>query len=192
MVLRFASTALICATAACATPNAIALDPSDRAMLELVRPDGAVSLRRILEQSPVTVLVFFSTHCHCLDSHESRLRSLYAEYSARGVQFFMIDSEVGGSRERDDREAQARGYPFPILLDRGARLADSVGADFATYAVVFDARGHVAYRGGIDSDQIVLHERAALYVKDALDDLLAGRRPRVATGKTLGCTLEKW
>ena len=33
-------------------------------------------------------------------------------------------------------EARRRGYPFPILVDRGALLADAVGADYATYSVV--------------------------------------------------------
>ena len=175
--------------ASCAPRNLVARDSAD---VELIRPDGVVPLRRILEQAPVTVLVFFSTHCHCLDRHEGRLRALYSKYSPRGVQFLMIDSEVGGSRERDEREALARGYPFPILQDRGARLADSVGAEFATYSVVFDASGHVAYRGGIDSDEIILHDGATPYLEDALADLVAGRRPRVPSGKTLGCTLEKW
>src|SRR5258708_2042431 len=87
-----------------------------------------IDLQRATQGARLTVLVFFSRHCHCLDQHEPRLRALFARLRPKGVQLFMIDSEVGGSRERDDLEAQRRGYPFPILIDRGAKLADLLDA----------------------------------------------------------------
>jgi hypothetical protein len=159
----------------------------------LVRPGGeAVDVRRLAEGARLTVLVFFSMHCNCLDEHEGRLKSLYERYGPRGVQIVMIDSETGASLERDEAEAQRRGYPFPILEDPGARLADGLGAEYATYSVVVDAQGRVLYRGGIDTDKSHLSDDATAYLRDALDDVLAGRPPRVAEGKTLGCSLRKW
>jgi AhpC/TSA family len=140
----------------------------------------------------LTVLVFFSRHCHCLDAHEPRLRALALAYGPRGVAFSMIDSETGATVERDAAEARARGYPFPILVDGGARLAGRLGARYATYAVVLDAGGRVRYRGGIDTDKTHLTDDATPYLENALDDLLAGRAPRVAEGKALGCALRTW
>jgi hypothetical protein len=138
------------------------------------------------------VIVFFSPDCRCLDVHEPRLRALFDAYHPRGVQFLMVDSEARGSLERDAFEAQRRGYPFPILGDRGARLAEALGAEYATYSVVVDGSGRVRYRGGIDTDKTHLHDDATPYLKDALDDLLADHEPRVAAGKALGCSLQKW
>jgi Redoxin len=152
----------------------------------------SVDLRRLAAGAPWTVLVFFSPGCHCLKVHEPRLVALYDADRSRGVQFVMVDSEVRGSPARDAAEAKERGYPFPILLDRGARIADAVGARYASYAVVLDATGRIHYRGGIDSDKTHLHEGATAYLEDALDALLDHREPRVAEGKTLGCALEKW
>jgi hypothetical protein len=143
-------------------------------------------------RAPWTVLVFFSPTCHCLEQHDGRLRALHDAYQARGVQFLMMDSEVHGSESRDQAEARRRGYPFPILRDPGATLANQLGAQYATYSVVLDAAGRVRYHGGIDSDKNHLHDDATPYLRDALDDLLAGRAPRIAEGKTLGCSLEKW
>jgi len=140
----------------------------------------------------LTVLVFFSRHCHCLDAHEPRLRALALAYAPRGVAFSMIDSETGGTAERDAAEAKARGYPFPIVVDPGARLAARLGARYATYSVVLDAGGRVRYRGGIDTDKTHLRDDATPYLANALDDLLAGRAPRVAEGKALGCALQTW
>jgi redoxin len=144
------------------------------------------------QRAHLTVLVFFSPHCRCLDVHEPRLSALDAAYRASGVQFLMIDSEAGGSVERDDAEAKARRYPFPILLDRKAKLADAVGARYASYSVVLDRDGRVRYRGNIDSDKTHLHDSAIPDLKSAIDDLLAGRTPRAASGEGLGCALQTW
>jgi hypothetical protein len=162
---------------ACATaqPRVAAIDP------------GALPAR-----APWTVLVFYSPTCHCLEQHGARLRALYDAYHPRGVQFFLIDSEVRGSPERDEAEARRRGYAFPIVRDVGATLANELGATYATYSVVLDDAGRIRYHGGIDSDKIHLHEDATPYLQEALDDLLAGRPPRRAEAKTLGCALETW
>ena len=59
-------------------------------------------------------------------------------------------------------------------------------------AVVFDRRETVRYHGGIDSDRTHLRDDRTQYLRDALDDLVAERDPRVAEGKTFGCALRKW
>jgi hypothetical protein len=58
--------------------------------------------------------------------------------------------------------------------------------------VVLDREGHVLYRGGIDSDKQRLHSDATPFLRNALDDLLAGRAPLRPEGKTLGCVLRRW
>ncbi len=103
----------------------------------------------------------------------------------------VTDSEANGSTAIDADQAKRRGYPFPIVRDRGAKLADAVGAEYATYTVVADAEGQIRYRGGIDTDKVHLHEDATPYLRNALDDLLAGHEPRAPEGKTLGCALMK-
>jgi hypothetical protein len=159
----------------------------------LVRPEGAtVDVRELAGGAPLTVLVFFSAHCRCFEEHEGRLKALYEQYGPRGVQIVMIDSEMNASPERDRAEALRRSYPFPILDDRGALLANRLGAEYATYSVVVDRQGRVLYRGGIDTDKTHLRDDTTPYLKDALDDLLAGHAPRLAEGKTLGCALQKW
>jgi hypothetical protein len=159
----------------------------------LVATAGATrDVRDVVASSPLTVLIFFSRDCHCLDQHDARIRELYDAYHPRGVQVVMIDPEVRATPEIDASEAARRGYAFPILLDPKAHLADALGADYATYSVIVDAQGRVRYRGGFDSDKTHLRESATPYVRDALDDLLAGRPPRLAEAKTLGCALQKW
>lgn len=141
-------------------------------------------------RSQLTVVVFYADHCPCFRVHEERLRALARDYGPRGVRVLYVDSEVSASAERDARAATERGLS-PIVLDPGAKLADALDAEYASYTVVFDATGRLRYRGGIDSDKNRLHADVQAFVRDALDDLLAGREPRRTEGKTLGCALQK-
>jgi len=139
-----------------------------------------------------TAIVFFAQHCPCQAAHDARLATLASLYRDRGVDLFVVDPEVDASVERDRAEVARRGYPFPILIDKGAALAHRLGAEYATETFIVDAQGVVRYHGGIDSDKNTLHEGARPYLRDALEDLVGGRAPRLAEAKTLGCALQIW
>lgn len=149
------------------------------------------SLDELTRGAPFTVVIFFSAHCPCQSAHDERLRTLAARYAAAGVRFVLVDSERDASRQRDQEEARGRRYPFPILDDPHGSLADALGAEYATYTVVLDGSKRVRYAGGLDSDKQHLTEDARFYLRDALDDLLAGREPRVTEGRALGCVLRR-
>ena len=185
---RFAVLLLACVTA-CAPPAPHT--PGDATIL--IASDGtAHPLSAVLKQAPWTVAVFVSKECPCLAAHDQRLRDLAATYGPRGVQFLAIDSEVGTTPGSASAEIASHGLPFSIYVDRGAKLANELGAEFATYTVVLASDGRVVYRGGIDSDKQRLHDDATFFLRDALDDLLVGHAPRRTEGKTLGCVLRKW
>jgi peroxiredoxin len=153
-----------------------------------VAPDDVRSLG---QGARLTVIVFFSAHCPCQAAHDPRLLALHARYSARGVKFVAIDAEVTAASDVDAREAKARNYPFPILSDPDGRLADELGAEMATFTVVIDEHGRVLYRGGIDSDRSHLTDDATPWLDDALEALLDGKAPKVASSKALGCALQR-
>ncbi len=149
------------------------------------------SLDELTRGAPLTVVVFFSSHCPCQRAHDPRLRALAAKYGPAGVRFVLVDAEADAERGRDEAEARGRGYPFPILANPSGSLADALGAEYATYTVVLDAGQRVRYRGGIDSDKQHMTEDARFFLRDALDDLLRGQSPTVPEGKTLGCALRR-
>jgi AhpC/TSA family len=136
-----------------------------------------------------SVVLFFSADCHVLRAHDERLRQLALDFQERRVRFVAVDSEVDATLERDRAEALQRQYSFPILLDPGGRLAGSLDAVYAGYIVVVDGSGIVRYRGGIDSDRVHLRDDATPHLRNALEDLVAGRTPRTAESKALGCAL---
>ena len=143
-----------------------------------------------LASAPWTVLVFYSADCPCFKAHEARLRSLHDRYTPRGVRFLLVDSESGASLAPAAGSSRDPALPMPLVTDPDAVLSSGLGAEYATYSVLLDPNGEVRYRGGLDSDKSHLREDATFYLRDALDDVLAGRNPRRTEAKALGCPLQ--
>lgn len=186
-----------CARALCASALLLCACASTQAAALRLPPMRLSSTRGEVQvlpspRAPLTALVFFSADCDCQRAHDARLRELYQRYRGRGVDLLVVDSEVAASLVRDAALARQRAYPFGVLIDHGGRLAHALEAEYATYSVVIDAAGQVRFRGGIDSDYRDLHDDARFYLRDALDDLLAGRPVRAPEAKTLGCALRLW
>jgi peroxiredoxin len=176
------------AIAACAPPPRA---PSRLPEATLLASDGPRRLAELVRPGHVTVIEFFSAECPCQAAHDERLRALATAYRDRGVDVYAVDSEAGASTDRARNEALSRRYPFPILADPAGALADALGAEFATYTVVVDREGRVRYRGGIDSDRTHVTADASLWVRDAVDRLLAGASPERAEAEALGCALRR-
>lgn len=177
--------ATIAACAACAAIPAARVDAAER----FQGTDGGAHVIVPAPPDAYSVVIFFSIDCHVLAVHDERVRRLAAAYAARNVRFWAVDSETGSTLDRDRAEAERRRYPFPILLDQDGALARSLGAIYAGYTVILDREGNIRYRGGIDSDRVRLRDDVTPYVSDALDDVLAGRAPRLVESKPLGCAL---
>lgn len=173
----------------CATNPAPKSIPQNAGIV-LARSDGAAyDVSAELARNRFTVFVFYSQDCPCMRAHEPRLEALRAAYAPRGVGVVLVDSELGADPAHDAAEAKRRGYSFPLLTDRDARLAKALNAEFATHAIVVDPSGRVRYSGGIDSDKNHMRPSATPYLRHALDDLLAGNEPRTPDREPLGCAL---
>jgi peroxiredoxin len=178
------------ASSACQSPPAL---EARVPRLALLGTDGAKhDLAEEARSARLIVLFFSSWSCPCQTVHDARIRELYSRYHPLGVDVLAVDSETVGSMPRAKEEAARRGYDFPVLLDAGGALARALGAEYATESFVLDSTGIVRYHGGLDSDRNELRDDALPYLRNALDDLLAGKSPRTAESKALGCALQTW
>lgn len=181
-------TLALCASAASAAP----LSSLELPDLALEGTDGKVHrIRDEAADARMTVLTFFSADCPCMQDHDAVMKALQQELGPRGARFIFVDPETNATLERDRREAESRGYPWPILLDRGGQLSRALDARFATSTVVVDSQGKVHYRGGIDSSKRQPTAETKPYLREALHSLLSGVEPTDAETKSLGCYLRQ-
>lgn len=171
-----------CTTAPAASPADIQLKDASSS----VQPLG-----HWLRQSKYTVVLFISAKCPCVRAHAERIRHLSDHYAAVGVRFLAVNPEFDTEPAEIAVTSTSNGWSFPILIDRQGKLADRLSAEYASHVTVLDANGRIHYQGGIDSDRKHIHADATPYLANALDDLVAGREPRVARTEALGCVLRR-
>ena len=142
----------------------------------------------------VLVLIFASNRCPTVKAYAGRMRALQAEYGPRGVQLVAINSNSPHLYPDESypimvERATLDGYSFPYLADDEQKVGKSYGASCTFHIFVLDRERRLRYQGRFDDARlegnVTSHD-----LRNALDDLVAGRDVRVTTTRPFGCSLD--
>lgn len=134
------------------------------------------------------VIVFLSAVCPCSNSHLKELASLEKEYGE--FSFVGIHSNTDEAKEPTLQYFKKADLPFPIVQDGEAKIADRLKAFKTPHSFIMKPDGEIAYQGGVSSSKDF--ERAdKKFLREALEDLQAGRAVRTPEGRTLGCAISR-
>jgi peroxiredoxin len=174
--------------------------PSDTHAVKTIRPftlkdyaDKAHSWKDYQDRKAV-VVVFIGTECPVNNFFMPRLSELHKTYSARGVAFLGINSNVHDTPTRIAAHARAHGIPFPVLKDTANVVADDFGAKRTPEAFLLDPRGKIVYHGRIDDQFGVGYKRKQPANRDlasAIDELLAGKAISKPSTEVSGCIIAR-
>ena len=89
------------------------------------------------------------------------------------------------------RRAKEEKFNFPYLRDDTQATARGYGATHTPHLFVFDGKRRLAYTGKIDDNWERPESVTKRYLREAVDDLLAGKAPRTPETHAIGCTI-KW
>ncbi|MCA1628084.1 MAG: redoxin domain-containing protein, partial [Acidobacteria bacterium] len=81
-----------------------------------------------LKGSKGTVLIFVSTGCPVSNAYNERMEKLAQDFKARGIHVVGINSNVTESSDTIKAHAVENKLSFPILKDKGNKIADRLGA----------------------------------------------------------------
>ena len=136
------------------------------------------------------VVVFIGTECPLVNQEVLKLKDMHADLTNKGVQILAINSNDQDSFAEIVKHARDRKLPFPVLQDEHQKVADLFGATLTPEAFVLDHKRAVRYHGRLDDGNGVLGERKPPTRHDlieAVKDVLAGRKVRVAKTEVEGC-----
>jgi thiol-disulfide isomerase/thioredoxin len=137
------------------------------------------------------LVVFTCNHCPVAKAYEDRLSSLEHDYKDRGVAVVAINvsnmdaDKLPAMIER----AKEKEFEFQYLYDPSQAIGRAYGATVTPHAFVLDGKRQVAYIGAIDDNQNA-DKAEKHFVRDALDAVLAGKKPEPATTKQFGCGIK--
>ena len=161
---------------------------------DLLGVDGRRYALSDFDGKEVLAVIFNSNRCPTAKGFEERMKRIQADYGSRGVQMIAINSTAAHlypdeSYAAMQHRAKESDFNFPYLKDEDQSAARAFGADCTLHAFVLDHERRLRYRGRIEDSRIP--EKATTHdLRDALDDILAGREVRVPETVAFGCALD--
>lgn len=160
----------------------------------LLGADGRRHGFSTLVDREAVVLVFSSNRCPTAKAYGERMNALQRDFEPRGVQLVAINSNdphlyPDESYPRMVQRAAEDGYTFPYLADDGQGVARAYGVSCTFHVFVLDRDRRLRYEGRFDDSRIAANATSH-DLRNALEDVLAGRDVRVATTRPFGCSLD--
>jgi peroxiredoxin len=144
----------------------------------------------------VLAVIVTCNHCPTAVQYEDRIVALQRDYQDRGVQVVAINgNEIEGhptdSFEHMVARASEKSFNFPYLRDDTQEYMWALGAGRTPEVFLFGPDRKLAYHGRIDDNprdagQVTRHD-----LREALDEVLAGKAVSVPQTKSIGCNV-KW
>jgi peroxiredoxin len=152
--------------------------------------DGKEHSLKSLMGAKGTVILFVATKCPVSNAYNERMQKLAQDYKAKGVNVIGINANNTEPSSEVKSHASEKGLTFPILKDEGNKIADRLGATRTPEAYVLDAGGKLVYHGRIDNSQ-KSEAITSSDVREALDEMLAGKQVSKTGGAAFGCTIKR-
>jgi hypothetical protein len=141
------------------------------------------------QENRTPVIVFLSAKCPCSQSHEPELKRLHARFAGSGFEFIGVHSNQDETLADSKKHFKAAALPFPVIEDRGAKLADEFRALKTPHVFVLKG-SEVVFQGGVDDSADGARAKKR-FLEDALSSLQLGKPLEVSRARALGCAIQR-
>jgi peroxiredoxin len=187
IIIAFAAVAGSGSTTEVPAPPAIGTIIDD---FKLPDADGAEHSLKALAGKNGAVIIFIATRCPVSNAYNDRMEKLAQDYKAKGINVIGINSNNIEPAAEVKSHAGEKHLTFAILKDDGNKIADRLGATRTPEAYVIDAGGKLVYHGRIDNSQNTANITAN-DLRDALDQMIAGKPVTKTGGAAFGCSIKR-
>lgn len=152
--------------------------------------DGAEHSLNALKGKNGAVLIFISVQCPVSNAYNNRMERLAQDYKAKGINVIGINSNNTEPAAEVKSHAGEKHLTFTILKDDGNKIADRLGATKTPEVYVLAANSKLVYHGRVDNSQKT-EGITSNDLRDALDEMLAGKPISKTGGAAFGCTIKR-
>ena len=141
-------------------------------------------------ESKVIVIMFIATKCPVSNDYNSRMEEIFNEYKDKEVSFLGINSNKSEDVSEIENHAKDNWLTFTILKDEKNIIADKFEASYTPEIYVLSNNFELLYHGRIDNsrrESVV----SSSDLKNALDEILAGKEVSNPETQAFGCTIKR-
>ena len=117
------------------------------------------------------------------------MKRLYSAFHPAGFEFFGVHANQDEAPAETRKHFKEAKLPFPVLEDRGAKLADEFRA-LKTPHVFVVRGGEILFQGGVD-DSADAGQAKKHFLEDALTALRQGKALETTRARALGCAIQR-
>ena len=167
------------------------LPKSDLAMQDV----GGKSISMQQARKEDGLLVMFSCNtCPVVKANQSRTNEICQFALQNKVGVTVINSNEGGRSSDESYQAmqfyaKEQSYQWFYLLDKNNVVADAFGANRTPECFLFDKNNKLVYHGAIDDSPGDIDNVKHHYLKDAINELVAGKNITVKESRSVGCSI---
>jgi peroxiredoxin len=153
------------------------------------------SLKSFLDKQAL-IIIFSCNHCPYVQAYEERIKQIQRDYLAKGITVVAINSNEDKAYPEDSFEnmkkrAEEEKFNFLYLRDETQTVARAYDATHTPEIFLFDKKRKLAFHGKIDDNWQEPDRVQNSYLRNALNELIAGKEISVPETFTIGCTI-KW
>lgn len=152
--------------------------------------DGQKYSTTELKEYKALVIMFWSTECPFVQPYNHRIVDFVKEYQKKGFVFWGINSNGTEDSITVLEHAKSNNYPFPMLKDKNNVIADMLGATRTPEIFVISNEKIILYHGRIDDNRDEA-KVTSTDLKNALDEIIAGKEITNKNTKSFGCSIKR-
>ncbi|HRO43438.1 MAG TPA: thioredoxin family protein [Flavipsychrobacter sp.] len=142
------------------------------------------------------VVMFSCNTCPYVIKSQKRTTEVIAYAASKGIGMVIVNSNEAYRDEDDAPDAMKaystkQGYKVPYLIDKQSVLADAFGATRTPEVFLFDGNGKLVYKGAMEDNPSNPSESKQLFLKMAIDNMLAGKPIDPNSTKSIGCSIKR-
>jgi peroxiredoxin len=143
------------------------------------------------------VVIASCNHCPTVLQYEDRMVAVQRDYADKGVQLIAINGNETDGHPTDDFEhmvqhAKEKSFNFPYLRDDTQDVLRALGAVRTPEIFLFGPDRTLVFHGRIDDNADDPSKVTRNDLREALDEVLAGKAVSVPKTVPVGCTVKWW
>lgn len=141
------------------------------------------------------VIIFTNHNCLYSQLYIERLNALYDAYIDKGIRFIAIETKINSLENRSsslEKYLEKTPVKFPYLIDLDNYTASLFQAESSPHAFLIKKSVgdlEILFEGSIDNNSRSAERVTRNYLKDAIDQMLAGQEIVYKNSKPIGCDI---
>jgi thioredoxin-related protein len=174
-------------------PIGSTLPKADLKMTEI--SNEQISMKDAVRKNGLLVMFTCNT-CPYVVKNQERTREICAYALKNNIGVILLNSNEG-QRGSDDsfgamnQYAKDQKYQWYYVVDRNNEVADAFGANKTPENFLFDKNQKLVYHGAIDDNPSDAASVSRQHLKEAINDMLAGKDVAVKESRSVGCTIKR-